>query len=150
MANKRGLATTGSVAFQASQLGPWAARQFAERIASVGLRPRHVALLEMLRGGARSQLDLAKALGVTASVVVDMLDELERLGAVARARSAVDRRRQGVELTARGRSLADSCVAISYQIDEVMLAHLRPAERRQFQAAMRAIAQGLGLPCSES
>jgi DNA-binding MarR family transcriptional regulator len=148
MAGDKPLQVTGSVAFQASMLGRWAGQQFEERVAALEIRPRHVAVLELLREGARSQLDVAKALGVTPSVVVDMLDELERLGAVRRTRNAEDRRRQAVVLTTRGRSLADRCVSISYEIDAVMMESLSAADRKSFHSALTKTARALGLPCS--
>ncbi|MFG1678524.1 MarR family winged helix-turn-helix transcriptional regulator [Nonomuraea sp. NPDC049269] len=84
-----------TVGFLLGKLGQQANGQFADRLAPLGLRPRHCAVLEFLSGGPRAQLELAKAVGVTASVVVDMLDELEKLGAVRRVRDTADRRGGG-------------------------------------------------------
>jgi hypothetical protein len=59
---------------------------------------------------------------VSPSVVVDIVDELERRAALRRIRDQVDRRRQMVEPTDAGVSLANECLRISQQLDRELLA----------------------------
>src|SRR4051794_33087178 len=77
------------IVFLVSKLGQVAAGRFADRLAPLGLRPRHCAVLELLAPAPMTQLQLARGIGVTPSVVVNMLDELEKLGAVRRVRDTV-------------------------------------------------------------
>ncbi len=54
------------------------------------------------------------ALGVSNSVVVNMLDELEELGAVRRVRETADRRRHRIELTDHSRELFRKAARIAH------------------------------------
>jgi len=95
---------TDSVAFQLAKLGQLATARFVDRLEPLGLRPRHCAVLALLAGPPMSQLELANRIGVTPSVVGEMLDELQAIGAVRRIRDDADRRRQLTKLTVRGRA----------------------------------------------
>jgi DNA-binding MarR family transcriptional regulator len=140
---------TGSASFAVSKLGQWTTGRFAELLTPLGLRPRHCAVLEMLRAGSHGQLALARALRVNPSVVVDMVDELERRHAVRRVRDDTDRRRQIVELTEQGRTLADRCVKISYTLDEELLAGLDPTTRAAFTRTAGLLMAARGVPPPE-
>lgn len=124
------------VSYALVRLGHLANRRFAEKVADVGLRPRQVGALDLLRAGPMAQLDLAETLQVTPSVVVDMVDELEALGAVQRVRDSRDRRRQNVELTSRGRSLARRTLQLAAQLDTELLAGLSDDQARVLRAAL--------------
>jgi MarR family transcriptional regulator, lower aerobic nicotinate degradation pathway regulator len=71
---------------------------------ALGLRPRHLITLTMLRdhGSAGQQL-LAEVLSIDRTNLVGLLNELEQVGWIVRRRSAEDRRRHVVELTDAGR-----------------------------------------------
>jgi len=137
---------TSSFAFQVGKLGQFATDRFAERVAPLGLRPRHCGVLGVLRAGQPAQLDLASALGVSNSVVVNMLDELEELGAVRRVRETEDRRRQRVKLTALGRTLARKATRLAHELDRDLLASLDDAQTATLRDAFRALAKEHGLP----
>ena len=136
---------TNTVGFLLGKLGQQANGRFADRLAPLGLRPRHCGVLELLSGGPRAQLELAKAIGVTASVVVDMLDELEELDAVRRVRDTADRRRQLIELTATGQELRHQTLSLARQNDEELLSALDPAEAAALRQTLGRIATATGL-----
>ncbi|MCZ0987386.1 MarR family winged helix-turn-helix transcriptional regulator [Streptomyces diastatochromogenes] len=136
---------TDTVGFLLGKLGQQANVRFADRLAPLGLRPRHCAVLELLSGGPRAQLELAKAVGVTASVVVDMLDELEQLDAVRRVRDTADRRRQLIELTPTGRELRHQTLSLARQNDEELLSAISPAEAAALLHTLGRIAAATGL-----
>jgi len=136
---------TNTVGFLLGKLGQQANGQFADRLAPLGLRPRHCAVLELLSGGPRAQLELAKAVGVTASVVVDMLDELEELDAVRRVRDTADRRRQLIELTPTGQELRHQTLSLARQNDEELLSAIDPAEVTALRQTLGRIAVAAGL-----
>lgn len=131
---------TGSIAFLLGKLGRLATAGFADRLAPLGLRPRHCGVLESLRGGPMAQLDLARLLGVTPSVVVDMVDELQALDAVRRVRDTADRRRQLVELTAEGRDLSRRAARLSHETDAELLAALDAPRLAALKDALAAVA----------
>ncbi|MEU9119273.1 MarR family winged helix-turn-helix transcriptional regulator [Streptomyces sp. NPDC048506] len=136
---------TNTVGFLLGKLGREANGRYAERLAPLGLRPRHCAVLELLSSGPHAQLELAKAVGVTASVVVDMLDELEELDAVRRVRDAADRRRQLIELTPTGRELRRQTLSLARQNDEDLLSAIGPAEAAALRQTLSRIATATGL-----
>lgn len=135
-----------SAAFLAGRLGQWATARFAERIAPLGLRPRHCGVLEVAAVGPTSQLDLARALGVAPSVIVDMVDELEPLDAVRRRRDPADRRRQIVEVTEHGRALIQRTAAASREVDEELFRGVPPEEREAFTATLRRVTRAAPRP----
>jgi DNA-binding MarR family transcriptional regulator len=72
----------------------------------LGVEPRHVGALVALGDLPRpaSQQDLARALGVSGPVVVELAEELERRGLIERRRSERDRRSYELRVTPRGAS----------------------------------------------
>lgn len=68
-----------------------------------GLTPRHaVALMNLAESGPMGQQALIEALGVDPSVLVAILNDLERDGLAERRRDPADRRRHIVEMTTAG------------------------------------------------
>lgn len=133
------LSTTA--AFMVGKLGQLVSAQFAERLATTGLRPRHCGVLSLLtRGVPGTQQDLGRRLGVVPSAVVGLLDDLEVLGAVERQADPDDRRRHVVVVTARGRQLLQRSEEIAAVLDDELLNHLGSAERAAFVAALKSLA----------
>lgn len=130
-----------SVAFQLVRLGQLASNRFVDRLAPLGLRPRHCAVLELLRKESMPQLDLAHQLGVAPSVVVDMVDELQELHAVQRVRDTADRRRQFVALTAHGRSLIRRAATAARALDADLLRDLDSTQSAQLRAGLVRVAE---------
>jgi DNA-binding MarR family transcriptional regulator len=131
---------TDSVAFLLGKLGQVATGRFADRLAPIGLRPRHCGVLELLGRAPMTQLDLARNLSVTPSVVVDMLDELEAVDAVRRVRDTRDRRRQLVELTPDGRTLTRRAARLARQTDVELLHPLDPTQTAALRDALEHLA----------
>src|SRR5260221_10871399 len=74
-------------------------------LAPLGLRPRHLVALTVLRdGGACTQQALATTLEMDGTNIVGLLNELEAEKLIERRRSPEDRRRHVVELTDAGAS----------------------------------------------
>lgn len=134
-----------SLTFLLGKLGAIATAGFAAELAAVGIKPRHCAVLELARGEALSQLDIAQRIGVTPSVVVDMLDELEDLGAVRRVADPADRRRRVVELTQKGRSLHRHAVKAARKADRVLLAGLDERSQATIRTAVGRLGAAHGL-----
>jgi len=90
-------------AYLLARVGRAQSAAFAARVQSLGLRPKHFALLNAiaLADGA-SQQQLGGHLGLDPSGLVGAIDKLERMGLVERRRDATDRRRYAVRLTGEG------------------------------------------------
>ena len=138
----------GSLTFLLGKVGGTARARFAAKLAPYGLKPRHCAVLELAGAAARTQLELATLIGVTPSVVVDMLDELEQLDAIQRVPQPGDRRRRVVELTPAGRRLAARAGTAAHEVDEELLGELAPDLRAAFRAALEQVGAAEGLDYS--
>jgi DNA-binding MarR family transcriptional regulator len=124
-------------------LGTRVTARFTELVEVHGLKPKQVGLLAVLAGGAAlSQQELATTLQVAPSLVVSLTDHLEDLGAVRRERDPVDRRRQNVSITARGRALLAECAAIAAAIDAEIMADLAPRQRSALLKLLATVASG--------
>src|SRR4051794_21274143 len=88
------------------QLGTHAHRRFAERLAELGLHPRHFGMLSHIAAAeGQSQQTLSDALGIHRSAMVALVDDLERRGLAERRRNPADRRAYTLHLTPPGREL---------------------------------------------
>ena len=136
---------SGSVTFLLGKLCGIATALFAKRLAATGLKPRHCAVLELASSMELSQLELANRIGVTASVVVDMLDELEDLGAVRRVAQAGDRRRRVVKLTETGRELREQAARAAHEVDAELLRDLDARSQTMLRSALAQVGSTYGL-----
>lgn len=134
-----------TVTFLMSKLGQVAHARFSDMIEALGLRPRHLGVLAQAARGGVSQQALAEGLRVAPSVVVDMVDELEKLGAVERVPDPADRRRHAITLTARGTRLLDQCTTLAHELDVTLLAPLTGNERQAFKKALTRLARANGV-----
>ena len=90
-------------------------------IAPLGLRPRHLVALTVLRDGGSTQQALSTTLQIDSTNLVGLLNELEADKLIERRRSISDRRRHIVEITAAGTDLlAQVEVALAAVEDEVL------------------------------
>jgi DNA-binding MarR family transcriptional regulator len=120
-------------------------------LAPLGLRPRHVLALTMLRAnGGCSQQALTSILEMDATNVVGLLNELEAENLVERRRSLQDRRRHVVELTDAGiEQLAKAELAIAAVEDE-MFAALDTDQRETLYNTLQQVMGGDELRCTEA
>lgn len=81
-------------------------RRSEEVLTPLGLRPRHLVALTLLRDhGAATQQALAASLSIDPTNLVGLLNALEEGDLVVRRRDPQDRRRHIVELSAEGEAL---------------------------------------------
>ncbi|HWH10401.1 MAG TPA: MarR family winged helix-turn-helix transcriptional regulator [Solirubrobacteraceae bacterium] len=115
----------------------------------LGLRPRHLVALTLLRDhGDSTQQALAGALHIDRTNLVGLLNELEADRLVARRRSADDRRRHFVELTDRGvRRLTQAESALAAAEDDV-LGGLDADERETLYRLLQRATAGHVLDCA--
>jgi DNA-binding MarR family transcriptional regulator len=120
-------------------------------LAPLGLRPRHLLALTMLRAhGGCSQQALTSMLEMDATNVVGLLNELEAENLVERRRSPQDRRRHVVELTDVGvKQLAKAELALAGVEDEVLGA-LDIDQRETLYNMLQQVIGGDELRCTEA
>lgn len=128
-------------------VGSVLAQRFADRVAPLGMKPKHIGLLTALASGeAASQLEVAETLRVVPSLVVRLADHLESAGAIERTRDPLDRRRQTLRLTPHGRALLAECSVMAGEMEAEYLAGVRAADKAVLRNALRTVAGNLGLP----
>lgn len=114
-----GEAVLGSLSFRFGIVGAQITQAFAERVAQLGVSHKQVGVLAVVDSGrARSQREIADALGVAPSLVVTLIDRLVEMGAVRRVRDNVDRRIQTLEITPSGHALLGRCVEQVRALDD--------------------------------
>ena len=137
----------GGLAFLLVQLGLHGARQFGARLAPLGLEQRQAGmLLRLAVNQGRSQQAIAEMIGVNATRMVFLVDELEKLGLVERRRNPADRRSHALYLTGTGTATVDRVRAVAAEHEAALAAALTAPERAQLTGLLRRIAAEQGLP----
>ncbi|MET8089927.1 MarR family winged helix-turn-helix transcriptional regulator [Micromonospora sp. NPDC005220] len=120
-------------------------------LAPLGLRPRHLVALTVLRaGGGTGQQALATILEMDSTNIVGLLNDLEAKQLIERRRSPEDRRRHVVELTEYGaKRLNEAECALASAEDEV-LAALDSAERETLYELLSRASTATAINCTEA
>jgi len=136
----------GGFAFLLVQLGMEAARQFAERLAPLGVEPRHVGMLTRLAANeGKAQQVIGELIGLNPTQMVFLVDELEDRGFVERRRNPADRRSYALYLTSAGRDML-SKVQEAGRVHQARLgASLSESEQEQLTELLRRIARDQGI-----
>jgi DNA-binding MarR family transcriptional regulator len=112
----------------------------AEALAPLGLRVRHYTVLQVLaEHGPASQQALGRSLGIDRTTMVGTVDDLERLGLVARKADPADRRAYRVELTPRGRTTLVRATGVVAATERALLAPLTSDEQGTLRTLLRRL-----------
>ena len=118
-------------------------QQGAHALDDVGLRPRHLLTLTVLRDqGESSQQALAGTLQIDRTNLVGLLNELEAEGLVERRRSTEDRRRHAVVITDTGRERLARAEFILAAAEDLVFAALTTDERVALYELLRKATAG--------
>ena len=120
-----------STCFQLGVTGSQITQSFSRRIEHLALSHKQVGLLAVVDAGvATSQREIATQLHVAPSLVVTLVDQLTRSGAVRRTRSRSDRRVQTIEITDEGRRLLKAATAVASRLDADLRTPLSPDDQQ--------------------
>jgi DNA-binding MarR family transcriptional regulator len=134
------------LSFLLVQLGLHGARRFGERLAPLGLEQRQAGMLIRLAANqGRSQQAIAEMIGVNATRMVFLVDELEELGLVERRRNPADRRSHALYLTGQGLTTVDQVRAVTAEHEAEIGAGLTGAQRARLVSLLRVVAREQGL-----
>jgi len=137
---------TPGAAFLLSQIGGHSSRRWNQRLAAIGLDAREVMLFRFIAlNEGRSQRDVAAAIGLPASRIVQLVDRLEGDGWVERRASTRDRRANALHLTPRGRDVLAQVMSVSAEHEVELTRGLTGDERDGLIAALRKVALAQGL-----
>jgi DNA-binding MarR family transcriptional regulator len=117
-------------------------REGVEReLRALGLEPPHyLVLATVAEQGPRSQLALGGCAAINRTKMVELIDDLERLGLVQRRQDPADRRAYQIHLTEAGaacRRRADACRAA---VEAAWLRALTPQEQPLFRDLLARLA----------
>jgi DNA-binding MarR family transcriptional regulator len=105
-----------------------------------GIIGRELAVLSVLAdGGSLSQHQAARRLAIDRTTMVALLDGLQDKGLVERHPHPGDRRRNVVELTAKGHQVKDEALRATHDAERRFLAPLGDAEARRFRRALQTL-----------
>jgi DNA-binding MarR family transcriptional regulator len=132
--------------FLVSQVGGHAALEFGACLAPLGLKPHHVGILRIVgRNSGLSQQVLSETLGVFASRLVLLIDDLEQRQLIERRERPSDRRSYGLRITARGRKTLAAIGALTVGLEDRLFAALTQKERSLVSALLSRVADEQGL-----
>ena len=106
-----------------------------------GLSLSQYELIKPLTSGGKAIGRLAGRVGIAPATATQILDGLERDGAVQRSRTAADRRTVHVTLTAQGRRALERKRRSLVNQRRRLFENLAPEERRQAERILRHLAQ---------
>jgi DNA-binding MarR family transcriptional regulator len=110
--------------------GIYAQKAFDEAFGAVGLNAREFLVLSFATTEPLSQQDIARRLTIDPTVVVGLVDELERRRLIRRRRDPDDRRRYLLEVTDTG---AEVLAKAERAATEATQSFLDPLDKRQSQ-----------------
>ena len=131
--------------FQTLSLAAAIDRDCAQVLSGYGLSEGRFVLLFLLEAASAglAPRELAEQAGVTRATVTGLLDGLERDALIERQADAADRRALRVQLTPRGRELAQSVVAEHGRWIAGVFGGLSVDERSQLAGLLDKVADGL-------
>ena len=139
-----------SVGFTLSQLGFATSRRFGQIVATLGLEPRHFALLRAVRvADGQSQQAIAERLRIPASTMVSLIDYLEGQGLLERQPHPTDRRSRLLHVTGKGAEILQQATALGAEWEWAICAGLSAAERDTLLELLGRVAANIGVADGE-
>jgi DNA-binding MarR family transcriptional regulator len=122
-----------------------------EALGLTGLAPRHgMTLMHLAENGPMSQQALAHTLGVDPSVLVGLLNDLERGDLAQRRRDPADRRRHIVQITTHGSEIVGKVEEALAGVEGDLFADLAGDEIDQLQRLLGRVRTSVDDPaCTE-
>jgi DNA-binding MarR family transcriptional regulator len=129
-----------SVGFLLSQVGIYASRSFAQRLAPLDLHPPLFRVLNVVEAAeGLSQQAIGEAIHAPASRMVAIVDELEQRGLIERRPLPGDRRVRALYLTAEGRELLDKGREIAAEHEAELTRGMSKADRERLVSLLQRI-----------
>ena len=129
-----------------AQLGAHAAEQFGQRAAAIDFSRPQAGLVRLIaRIPGQSQQAVADQLGMPASRLVALVDDLEDRGLVQRRRNPEDRRHHALFLTDAGEQAMRQLGTVAAEHESAITAPLSTTERDQLNALLTKLAAEHGL-----
>ncbi|QNI36894.1 MarR family winged helix-turn-helix transcriptional regulator [Edaphobacter albus] len=143
---RSGIPGGASAGFLVAQVGAHAAMRFAEALKPHRFRPQDAGILRLLSfSPGISQQDLARRLGMYASRLVGVLDELEERGLIERRPSESDRRLYALYLTKEGEVALETIGRVAREHQRSLFESLSAEEQETLASLLARVAERQGL-----
>jgi DNA-binding MarR family transcriptional regulator len=120
-------------------------------LAPLGMRPRHLLALTVLRErGGSTQQALSTTLQIDRTNLVGLLNELEAENLIERRRSSEDRRRHIVELTTAGIDLLAKAEFLLAAVEDEVLSALDDEQRETLYSLLHEATSEHVVACAEA
>jgi DNA-binding MarR family transcriptional regulator len=149
VASSSSFLTQGPLGLLFAHRGRLADTGIRHALGAAGLSLRSAVTLMQLAGGPVNQQALINMLGIDASALVSVLNDLEGLDLIERKRDATDRRRHIVQITDAGVAFLRKAEAVINESDAHLFRGLSEPEQDQFRRLLIKISVP-GTPCGES
>lgn len=113
------------------------------RLTPIGLSVQLCGVLNRLAAGPISQHDLGDQLGIDRTTMVELIDDLEKKGAVIRRRNPADRRSYALSLTPSGKALQKKAARAFDDVTDEVFASLKPVEVKVLSGMLRRVIEGV-------
>ena len=127
------------------KIGKAAERRFEKALKPTGLTPRHLGVLFEVQARPTSQQDLVETIGVDASKLVGLLNDLEADGLIVRKRDPEDRRRHIVEVSKQGSARLEEAKQIASAVEADLLVGLEEGQVEQLLVLLAQVADSSGI-----
>src|ERR1700720_4633907 len=136
----------GSAVFLLAQVGAYASGEFAKRLEPLGFTPAQAGIFRIIAAvPGLSQQELAAKLGMYASRLVAVIDDLEKRGLIERQPSNSDRRLYALPLTKSGKEQLSAIGVIAREHGRDLFDGLSDEERSTLTALLERVAKKQGL-----
>lgn len=99
-------------------------------------------------GEAPTQKNLQAKLGITSPSTTSLLQALEKKGLITRESSKEDNRAKHLNLTKRGRALANSMQKVLQETSEIFLESITPQEKKLFEQMLKRVYENFAADAS--
>ncbi len=111
-----------------------------EALKPYGLIGKHLGILLLIQEkGALPQMEVGKCMYIDRTTMVNMIDDLEKLGYVERKAHPTDRRAHALYLTAKGRELLPKLYQLGIKAEKKLLAPLSSNDRTDLSRILREL-----------
>jgi DNA-binding MarR family transcriptional regulator len=113
------------------------------RLSPLGLSVQLCGVLNRLAVAPVSQHELGNQLGIDRTTMVELIDDLEKRGALVRRRNPADRRSYALVLTPKGRAFQKKASEAFDAAAEEVFQALNPSEQLQLAALLRRVIESV-------
>jgi DNA-binding MarR family transcriptional regulator len=125
--------------------------RFSETLERFSITPRHYGILTLLAGeDGLTQQEVGERIFCDRTTMVNLMDDLERLGLAQRVRRPGDRRAYIVCLTEKGHAVQAKAREMARQVDAEFVQGLSATESRQLRTLLLRLMAGPQRPAGES